>query len=99
MEETPRKEQVLAALRAHLSELNDEFGVKTLAVFGSIARDEARSDSDVDILVEFSRPIGLFGFVELEERLAAIIGRRVDLGTSDAIKPRIRTQILSEAAV
>ena len=72
-------------------------GVKSLAVFGSVARDEARQDSDVDILIEFSKPVGLFDFVAVKDYLEELIGRPVDLVTPDAIRPSMKEEILSEA--
>jgi uncharacterized protein len=66
-------------------------------MFGSVARDEAGSDSDVDLLVEFSQPIGLFQFIEFQQRLEALLGGRVDLGTPRSLKPRIKDQVLQEA--
>jgi uncharacterized protein len=97
MRQAPRRGEVLAALRAQLPELHAEFGVKTLAVFGSVARDEAGPDSDVDVLVEFDRPIGFLEFIGLQDRLTATLGASVDLGTFDSLKPRIRARALSEA--
>ena len=72
-------------------------GVKSLAVFGSIARGEARADSDLDVLVEFNRPVGLFEFIRLKYFLEELTGCRVDLVTPDAIRPGMRNNILSEA--
>jgi predicted nucleotidyltransferase len=71
-------------------------GVKSLAIFGSVARDQARPDSDVDILVEFDRPIGLFEFFELQEQLEDILGRSVDLGTPSSLKDRVRSDVLRD---
>jgi len=88
--------EVLEHLSAHRDEL-DSYGVATLAVFGSVARGEATSRSDVDILVEFHRPVGLFEFVRLQRRLEKILRRRVDLATRNALKPQLRSAILSEA--
>jgi predicted nucleotidyltransferase len=59
-----RRDEVLARLAAHWPELTER-GVARLAVFGSVGRDEARADSDVDLLVEFDRPVGLFTFSRL----------------------------------
>lgn len=58
----------MTLLKARLPELHQEFGVKAPGVFSSFARDEANQNSDLDLLVEFERPIGL-RFVEFTERL------------------------------
>jgi uncharacterized protein len=58
---TMKRDEVLAIVQAHQEQLK-EMGVRSLDLFGSVARDEARPDSDVDFLVEFSRPVGLFDF-------------------------------------
>jgi hypothetical protein len=71
--------------------------VASLAVFGSVARDEAGPDSDVDLIVEFARPDGLFRFLAVKEYLETLLGRPVDLATPDALKPQFRVAILSEA--
>ena len=55
------RDDLLDILQKHQKDLQ-EFGVKSLAIFGSVVRDEARADSDVDILVEFPRPVGLLAF-------------------------------------
>jgi predicted nucleotidyltransferase len=75
------------------------FGVGRLSLFGSFARDEGRADSDVDLLVEFKRPIGLFDFVRLQRELGERLGRRVELVTPAALKPQLRDKILSEAVI
>lgn len=85
----------LEILDRHRAELK-KFGVKSLALFGSVARGEAKPTSDIDILVEFSQPIGLFGFIRLKRRLAEILGRQVDLVTREALKPQLREHILEE---
>jgi len=78
--------------------LTERFKVKEIAVFGSIVRGEHEETSDIDILVEFREPIGLFKFLELEEYLSDLIGRKVDLVSKKALKPRIGKHILSEVA-
>ena len=85
-------------LKAHRDEIAG-LGVRSLSVFGSVARDEAGPDSDVDLLVEFddSRPVGLFAFVRLKEYLQDLLGRRVDLTTRKALRPEFRDRILAEA--
>ena len=70
-----------------------------VSLFGSVARNEAREDSDVDLLVEFGRPIGLFEFARPQRELGERLGRRVEVVTVDALKPRLRDRILREAVV
>ena len=91
-----RRDEALAILTTHRAELK-RFEVRSLALFGSFARDEAGPDSDVDILVEFERPVGLFTFIRLQQHLEGLLGRRVDLVTPDALKQRMRSHILREA--
>ncbi|MDX2211948.1 MAG: nucleotidyltransferase family protein [Oculatellaceae cyanobacterium bins.114] len=91
-----RKQEVLTLLVKHQNTLKD-FGVKSLMLFGSVARDEARTDSDVDLLVEFDRPVGLFAFVRLKRYLEEILESSVDLGTPDSLKPYLREPIFREA--
>lgn len=76
--------------------LRKEFKVESLGVFGSCVWGEADPGSDIDILVEFASPIGLLKFLELEERLAGLLGAKVDLVSKKALKPAIGRQILAE---
>ncbi len=64
-----------------------------LFLFGSTARNSACMDSDVDFIVEFSRPTGLFGLLSLEQYLEKLLIRHVDLGTYQSLKPYIRTEV------
>jgi predicted nucleotidyltransferase len=79
--------------------LTKQFKVKEIGIFGSIVRGEEKETSDVDILVEFKEPIGFFKFLELEEYLGDLIGRKVDLVSKKALKPRIGKHILREVAI
>ncbi|MFP4054578.1 MAG: nucleotidyltransferase family protein [Phycisphaerae bacterium] len=88
-----KREDAITLLTEHIDQLRSDYGVRRLSLFGSVARDEAGPDSDVDILVEFSRPTGLFGLFRLQDRLAEILGRPVDLGTSNSLKPRLRSRV------
>jgi hypothetical protein len=91
------REEVLTKLGASRPEL-DGFHVTSLSVFGSVARDEASADSDVDVLVEFDPEavVGLFEFVRLQRYLTQLLGRQVDLATPDALHKALRASILSE---
>jgi len=92
-----QKEEVLAALSAALPELRQRWPIRSLAIFGSIAREDASADSDLDVLVEFQRPIALSRFLQLEQTLSEIAGRPVDLVSRASLKPFIGARILSEA--
>ncbi len=77
---------ILAVLRHERARLFVKYGLKSMAVFGSATRDDFRPDSDVDIMVEFERPIGM-EFFDLEQDLADIVSRKVDLVMRGAVKP------------
>jgi hypothetical protein len=90
------REAVLTKLAGHRTDLT-RLGVRSLALFGSTARGEARVDSDVDLLVDFARPVGLFGFLEVKSYLEHLLGRPVDLVTASALRPEVRDTVLREA--
>lgn len=90
-------EEIKLILKENMELLGQDYNVGTIGIFGSYVRKEQDNESDVDILVEFNKPIGFFKFLELEEYLASIIGKKVDLVSKKALKPRIGKRILKEA--
>ena len=92
------REHVMELLRTESGHLAKEFGVRKIGLFGSFARDAAGEESDVDLVVEFDRPIG-FRFMELADHLERLLGRRVDLLTPEGVRsirnPRIAREIAS----
>ena len=90
------REEVRPVLCEHDAELAQKYGVRSLALFGSVARDEAGPASDVDLLVEYERPVGYFALFALQDHLESLLGCKVDLGTSDSLKPRIRERVMGE---
>lgn len=90
-----KREEVLAIVAQHQEDLK-AMGVKSLALFGSVARDEATADSDVDFLVEFDRPIGLFDFSRVRLYLEDILGCSVDMGTAKYLREELRDRVLGE---
>ena len=92
------REEVFATLQRLKNELSTRFSVSRIGIFGSVVRGEQTEASDIDILVEFSRPVGFFTFVELEEYLSLCLDAPVDLVTPDALKLRIREQVTAEVA-
>ncbi|MGB3943185.1 MAG: nucleotidyltransferase family protein, partial [Methanothrix sp.] len=91
-----RRSEILQRLEAHRDELVG-MGVKSLAIFGSAARDDARAESDVDILVEFTGPATFNGYMDLKFFLEDLLGRPVDLVTRRSIRPGLKVRIESEA--
>ncbi len=90
-------DQIIMKLRENKPFLEDNYKVKTLGVFGSYVRGEQKKSSDLDILVEFSKTIDLFKYIELENYLSEILVVKVDLVMKDTLKPRIKDKILNEA--
>jgi len=89
-------EMFVKTLAEHKEELQQRYKVKEIGIFGSVVRGEQKGTSDVDILVEFEKPIGFFTFLELEEYLSNLLGLKVDLVSKKALKPNIGRYILQE---
>lgn len=90
------RDQVRMLIAPHLDELR-VLGVRSLEVFGSVARGDSRPTSDVDLLVDFVEVPGLIGFLSLKHRLEDLLGAPVDLVMRSTLKARIREQVLREA--
>ena len=88
------RDRAIQLLRENQDYLRDEFGVSRIGLFGSVARDQSNDLSDVDVVVEFNRPIG-FRFMDLADYLEGLLGRKVDLLTSAGIRA-IRSRHVSE---
>ncbi|MDD2671308.1 MAG: nucleotidyltransferase family protein [Syntrophales bacterium] len=89
-------DRIVSEIKKYKKELAKEFHIKELGIFGSLVRGEERIDSDIDMLVVFEQPIDLFRFLDLEERLSEVSGRKVDLVSKNALKPHIGKAILKE---
>jgi predicted nucleotidyltransferase len=90
-----KRDDVLARVQAHRDELI-QLGVKSLDLFGSVARDEAQPTSDVDFLVEFDRPYGLFQLLRVKHYLEDLLECPVDLGTRTALREHLREPVLRD---
>jgi hypothetical protein len=90
------RDKILALLKSHKRQLK-KFGVRSISIFGSVARKQVRKHSDVDLLVDFDRPIGLFEFARLKLYLEELLARKVDLVTPEALRKEFRENILREA--
>ncbi len=78
-------DEVIAKIRSQYPYLSSEFGVKRIGVFGSVAKQSERERSDIDLVVEFDRPVGL-KFMGLAEYMEKLFGRKVDILTKDGIR-------------
>ena len=91
-----RRQEILNTLATHRVKLR-EMGIGSLSLFGSVARDEAADTSDVDLLVVFNRPVGLFHFARVRRTLSELLSCPVDLVTQAALRDEMRDEILKEA--
>jgi predicted nucleotidyltransferase len=90
-------EDVKFNLAAHKAELMER-GVKSLAVFGSVARGDAGPESDVDLLIEFDRAVGLFHFIHVKDFLEHLLnGAQIDLVMREAVYEELKEDIYEEA--
>lgn len=94
--QNPHLQHITTLLREALPELQEEFGVAHLAIFGSLVRGEFRDDSDIDLLVEFQTIPSLFTFLRLKRKLEKLLGYPVDLVTPNALREPLRPKILEE---
>lgn len=76
--------------------MRKKYSVKEIGIFGSYVKGEEKEESDIDILVEFEKPIGLLKFIELENYLTDLFKIKVDLVMKSALKPKIGERILKE---
>ncbi len=90
-------EQIKKILTSHKDILRNKYNVKEIGIFGSFIQGNQDKDSDVDILVDFSKPVGLIEFIKLEEYLKDLLGIKVDLVLKEGIKPALRSNILKQA--
>jgi predicted nucleotidyltransferase len=89
-------EKLKAELEAIKPLLKQRYKVETIGIFGSYIRGEQTKKSDLDLLVSFSEPIGVYKFIEVEEFIRAKLGVKVDLVQKGALLPMIKDQILNE---
>ena len=90
------RQDILSSLKKLKEEVARDYSVKKIGLFGSVSRCEGTEQSDIDLLVEFSKPVGFVTFMRLENFLSERLGEPVDLVTSDSLKPVIRQDVLAE---
>ena len=93
----PSLDEIRSIIREHLPELRQQYGVKSLGIFGSYTRGKEKKRSDLDILVEFDRIGTLLEYIRLEDTLSDLLGVKVDLVDRSTLKQGISARILREA--
>jgi len=87
----------IGILKSEFDELSRNYNVARIGFFGSVTRDDFKKGSDIDVLVEFSEPIGFFKYLQLERHLKVLLKAEVDLVTLAALKPAIRESVFNDA--
>lgn len=88
-------QDIVKTLKSNKDRLRSKYGLSGMAIFGSYSRQQQTEDSDIDILVEFQKPIGV-EFIDLADELEAILDKRVDLVSKNGIRPAYFKQIEKE---
>lgn len=78
-------------------ELAEVYNVSNIFIFGSYAKETQTDESDIDLLIETNKPISLFKFVNLKQYFENLLGKKIDLGTPNSLKPLVKNAILKEA--
>ena len=92
-------EDIKNIIHSHETALKDKYKAFRFYLFGSYARGEQTSDSDIDLLVETDESTDIFDFIHLNDYLEEIFEKKVDLGTPESLKPFIKDKIFNEALV
>ena len=92
-----KRDDAIKLLADNLLELRNQYNVADLSIFGSVARNQASPNSDIDVLVDFVKAPGLLKYIELKDHLEVLLGVPVDLVTRKALKRQLREAILAEA--
>ena len=91
-----RRAEAIEFFASHRDDLR-RLGISSLLVFGSVARDEARPGSDLDLIAEFDRPVGYLGLARVQRELERLLGCSIDLATPGMIRQEFRDRIYAEA--
>jgi uncharacterized protein len=89
------RDSIVAILREQM--VRSRFGIQSLSLFGSVARNEATQESDLDFIVNFDGAITFDRYMDLKIFLEDLFGKKIDLAIEDTLKPQIRQKILEEA--
>ena len=96
MEKVYSIDEIKNLINEHKSVLSEKYNAESFLLFGSYAKNEQTADSDIDLLVNFEKPVDMFKFMELQDYLSKIFDKKIDLGTPNSLKPFIKQIILNE---
>ena len=89
--------EIRKILRNHKSDFEEKYFVEKFLLFGSYAKNQQTPDSDIDLLVSFTRPVDMFDFMDLQDYLSQLFNKKIDLGTANSLKKFIKDKIMKEA--
>lgn len=92
-------EEIKSILKEHQEIFENNYSVKNFLLFGSYAKNKQTSDSDIDLLVNFKQPVDFFEFIDLQDYIAGLFNKKIDLGTIGSLKEFVKDKILKEAIV
>ena len=90
-------EEIKSILKEHNEFFENNYSVKNFLLFGSYAKNQQTSDSDIDLLVNFKQPIDFFEFIDLQDYIEGLFNKKIDLGTVGSLKEFVKDKILKEA--
>lgn len=90
------QQEIIHFLHQHQSELDEKFGIEQLALFGSFAKDEQSEKSDIDLVVVKMKKKNAFTLIKAKNFISDLLGRDVDLGLLDSLRPFIRNRVEKE---
>ena len=90
-------EEIKEILQKSKEDFEVRFGVDKFMLFGSYAKNQQTSESDIDLLVNFKQPIDFFEFIDLQYYIAGLFNKKIDLGTIGSLKEFVKDKILKEA--
>ena len=92
-------EEIRTIIQDNKNYIEEKYSVDKFMLFGSYAKNMQTPKSDIDLLVSFCKPVDMFDFIDLQDYLTNLFGKKVDLGTSSSLKDFVKDKILREAIV
>ena len=92
-------DEIRNILQNNKNYFEEKYFVDKFLLFGSYAKNQQTSDSDIDLLVSFTKPVDMFDFIDLQDFLSELFNKKIDLGTSNGLKKFVKDKILKEAII